>query len=259
MKRVLLGLLAVVIVIAGGLVYVWSSLDGIVKDAIQTYGSEATKTVVSVADVSIKLESGEGAISGLNVGNPKGFTNPNIFQLGKISTKIDTATVTENPIVIDELIIRDPVVFYEIDEDGLSNVDAMKKNLGLSSGQGSSTSGDKSGEPIKMIIRKLVVEGGQARVLIAALGDKEQTVTLPKIHLNDVGKKSGGATSLEVAQILSNALLKNVKGSVIRIGVSQYLGKSAIFFTKGPLGEVRGAIIDAPAGVGGALKGLLGQ
>lgn len=257
MKKVGIGVAALLVIVIAGLAYVWSSLDSIVKDAIQTYGSQATKTEVSVADVKIKLGSGEGAISGLNVGNPKGFTDPNIFQLGLISTKIDTSTVTKNPVVIDELIIRDPAVFYEISKAGVSNVDALKKNLGAgsSSGKESKASEESSGEQVKVIIRKLVVEGGKAKVLIAALGGKEQIVTLPAIRLTDVGKKSGGVTALEVAQILSNAMLKNVKGSVARIGVNQYLGKSAESFTKGALDKAGGGANN----LGGALKGLLGN
>ncbi|HKI61996.1 MAG TPA: hypothetical protein VKA31_06860 [Mariprofundaceae bacterium] len=260
MKKVLIGVAAVLVVIVGGLIYVFSSLDSIVKDAIQTYGSQATKTTVSVDSVKITLKSGEGAIAGLNVGNAKGFTDPNIFQLGLISTKIDTSTVTENPVVIDELVIRDPAVFYEINSAGLSNIDALKKNLGLSGKQGSTAEEkEESGEAVKMIIRKLVVEGGKAKVLIAALGGKEQTVTLPAIRLTDIGKKSGGATAMEVAQILSNAMLKNVKGSVAKIGVNQYLGKSADAFKKGAMDKIGGTTGGSPADMGGALKGLLGK
>jgi len=260
MKKVMIGLIALLIVVAGGLFYVFSSLDSIVKDAIQTYGSQATKTVVSVDAVKITLQSGEGAISGLNVGNVKGFSEPNIFQLGLISTKIDTATMTKNPIVIDTLTIRDPAVFYEINAAGVSNVDVLKKNLGVSSSKKSAASKDKGDGATKMIIRKLVVEGGKAKVSIAGLGGQSRSVKLPAIRLTDVGKKSGGMTALEVAQVLSKAMLKNVKGSVARIGVNQYLGKSADAFKKGAMDRIGGAATKGvPANMGGALKGMLGQ
>jgi hypothetical protein len=108
-----------------------------------------------------------------------------------------------------------------------------------------------------MVIRKLVVEGTSAKVRIAALGNKEQSVKLPRIQLTDVGKKSNGATAAEVAQILSSKLLANVKTSVAKLGVDQYLGKSADAFKKQALEKM------APMGGGGkpadALKGLLGN
>jgi len=269
MKKLLIGLVGVSLIVVGGLFFVWSSLDGIVKTAIETYGSEATKTEVSVAAVKLKLEDGAGSISGLNVGNPEGFNDAHIFKLGAISTKIDTATVTENPVTIDEIIISSPQVFYEIDKSGASNLDALKRNLaGSSSATSSAPAADKpaGGDEMKIIIRRLVVEGGQASMRIAALGGKQQSVTLPRIELKDVGKKSGGATALEVAQILSNAMLKNVQGAVMGAGVNQYLGKSVDELKqnlqKGAM-EKLGKSVGGSAGsgdqIGAAITGVLGK
>jgi hypothetical protein len=264
MKKLLIGLVVLLLVVVGGLFFVWSSLDSIVKTAIETYGSEATQTQVSVADVKLKLEDGAGSISGLNVGNPAGFADSHIFKLGSISTKIDTATVTANPVVIDELIISAPQVFYEINKAGASNLDVLKKNLGTSSeSPGSSSEESASGDELKLVIRKLVVDKGQASMRIAALGDKQQSVSLPRIELTDIGKKSGGATALEVAQVLSNAMLKNVQGAVMGAGVQQYLGKSADELKKSlnkqAVEQLGGATGGTGDPLGGAMKGLLGN
>jgi len=272
MKKVLIGVAALAVIIVGGLAFVWSNLDGIVKDAIETYGSEATKTEVRVADVKLELDAGKAAISGLTVGNPAGFTDPNIFSLGNIATKIDISTIRQNPIVIDEIIISAASVIYEINKAGTSNVDVLKQNLGAGGSAKAEPAAGKAagGEELKMIIRKLVVEGSKAKVRIAALGDAEQTVNLPAIQLTDVGKKSGGATAAEVAQILSSRLVGNVKGAVTSLGVSKYLGKSADLFKKGAMdqvGKVGGsagkAVTDslggAAGGAGDAVKGLFGK
>ncbi len=263
MKKILIGLVGLLVIVLGISIYVFSSLDGIVKNAIETYGSEATGTQVSVANVKIALKSGAGKISGLNVGNPKGYSASNVFELGEISTKIDTGTVTENPVIIDELIIRSPVVFYEINKAGVSNVDVLKKNLAQAGGASEKASEESTGKPLKFIIRKLVVEGGKASVRIAALGNTVQHVNIPRIRLSDVGKKSGGATAAEVAQILGKHLVKSVKKSVATLGVKQYLGKSADMLKKGALGKVGsglGGVVGGAGGkVGGALKGLLGN
>ena len=257
MKKALIGITALAVVIVGAIFFVFSNLDGIVKDAIQTYGSEATKTEVVVADVKIKLESGQASITGLNIGNPAGFTDPNIFELGNISTKIDTSSITENPVVIDEIVISSPKVVYEINKEGVSNADVLKKNL-TAGGKSSSSSSASDGEEMKMIIKRLVVEGSSAKVRIAALGNQEQSVTLPKIVMRDVGKKSGGATAAEVAQQLSSRLLGNVKGSVAKLGVDKYLGKTADAVKKQMMDKVGGAGA-ATGGAGDAIKGQFGQ
>jgi len=257
MKKLIIAVVGLLIVVTAGLVFVWSNLDEIVKDAIQTYGSEATKTQVSVADVTLKLESGYASIRGLNVGNPSGFSDPNIFELGEISVKVDTSSINQNPIIIDEIIIKAPVVVYEINKSGVSNVDALKKNLGVS--ESSSKSSSSGGDEVKMIIRKLIVEGTTASVKIAALGGAAQSVNLPAIQLKDVGKKSGGATAAEVAQILSSKLLGNVKSSVAKIGVSKYLGKGAAAFKKGALDKIGAGATGVGGAAGDAMKGLFGQ
>jgi len=269
MKKLMIIVAVLLIVVVGALFFGWSSLDAIIKTAIETYGSQATQTQVSVASVKMKLQDGAGTISGLNVGNPKGFADANIFQLGAISTKIDTSTVTRNPVVVDELIISAPQVFYEIDKSGASNLDALKRNLAASSSPSSAPAAEKpaGGDTIKVVIRRLVVEGGQASLRIAALGNKQQSVSLPRIQLMNVGKKSGGATALEVAQLLSNTMLKNVQGAVMGAGVQQYLGKSVDELKKnlqkGALNKLGGSLGgksgSAKGQLGGAIKGLLGN
>jgi len=258
MKKVLIGVAALLLLVIGGLVYMYMNLDAIVKSAIETYGSEATQTAVRVDEVKLELKDGKAKIAGLTVANPPGFTDPNIFELGAISTKVDTSTVAENPIVIDEIIIAAPAVVYEINKSGVSNVDVLKKNLAAGSGGGDkkTTAKEEKGEELKMIIRKIVVEGTSAKVRIAALGDKEQTVKLARIVMTDVGKKSGGATAAEVAKQLSDKMLANVKSSVTKIGVDKYLGKSADAF-KSQMQQQMGT--GGAEKVGGALKGMFGN
>ncbi|HXH64919.1 MAG TPA: hypothetical protein VNH42_05355 [Mariprofundaceae bacterium] len=255
MKKLLIGVGIVLAVIVAGLFYVWTNLDNIVKTAIQTYGSQATKTAVRVDGVKIDLKQGMATITGLTVANPGGFTDPYLFKLGSISTKIDTSSLNSNPIVIDEIDISAPAVVYEINKSGVSNVDVIKKNLGVGSGGGESAS-SSGGSQLKMIIRKIVVEGSSAKVRIAAL-DKEQSVTLPRIVMTDVGKKSNGETAAQVAQQLSDKMLANVQGSVAKIGVDKYLGKSADAVKQQMQKSLGGTT--GGGNVGGALKGLLGK
>jgi len=256
MKKALIGIGILSAVIFAGLIYVWSNLDSIVQQAIETHGSQAVKTDVKVAKVHLELENGTASIGGLTIANPAGFKDANIFELGNISIKVDTSSLSENPIIIDEIIINSPVVAYEINKSGTSNADILKKNLGIKSSSDNSVSQDD--DELKMIIRKLVVEGSQAKVRIAALGDRVQSVKLPRIQLTDIGKKSNGASGAEVAQLLSSKLLGNVKSSVGKLGVDKYLGKSADLFKKGGSGAVD-SIGDAAGEATDTLKGMFGK
>ncbi len=271
MKKVLIVIGVLLAIVAAVLVYVLTSFDSIVKQAIETYGSDVTQTKVRVSDVNISLTSGEGTISGLRISNPAGFSNPNLFRLGKIRVKVDTDTVTQNPVIIDEVIIRSPTVFYEINKSGVSNVDILKKNIVHSTGgmEKPKASAGKSGEELKMIIRRLVIEGGRAQVKVAALGGVEQTVSIPRLQLTNIGKKSKGATAAEVARQIVKAMTNAVSGAVTKIGVGKYIGKPAELFkgaAKGVGGTVKGVLKGTGNKFGGAaekagstLKGLLGN
>ena len=65
MKKIILSFVLILIVaIAGGVYYVLSNLDNLIKEAIETYGSEATQTAVRVESVKLKLTEGSGGITG---------------------------------------------------------------------------------------------------------------------------------------------------------------------------------------------------
>ncbi len=139
MKKVVLGAILVLLVTIGfGVYYLLSNLDSIVKSAIEKYGSEATQTSVQVASVKIVLQDGSGAIRGLTVDNPQGFSAPRAFSLGEIATQIDLKSLSEEVPVIEHITIRAPEVFYELNEKGRNNLDSLKKNL--QSGEAASSS-----------------------------------------------------------------------------------------------------------------------
>jgi hypothetical protein len=245
------GLLLIVVVAA---VYLWSSLDSLVAGAIEKYGSQVTQTPVEVEGVELALTSGAGAIRGIRVGNPAGFSRDHIFTLGNVSVAVDTQTVTEPVVVINEVLIQAPQVFYEINSQGQSNIDLLKQNIQQATA-GSGGAAQAEGEETKLIIRKLVIEGGEIDARIAALGNKDLSANLPRIQMTGIGEKSGGASAAEVAQQVGNVLISKVGPAVSGLGVDKYLGKTAEQAKALLEGGVQDSIKEKAEG----LKGLLGN
>jgi hypothetical protein len=226
-RKVLIIAGALAIVIAVVLIFILTNINGLVKAAIERYGSEVTKTAIRVSSVSIHLASGKGAIAGLTVENPHGFFSPYVFRLGTISARIDPSTVTTRPIVIDEIRISAPQVVYEINPSGASNIGVLKKNIeGYKADAPRKAQGEQKtrGEDTRFIIRKLVIESGRIDVRVAALGDKPKTVALQRVELTDLGKPSG-ATPSQLAQQVLTALVEDVGREVARAGAERYLEK----------------------------------
>lgn len=110
------------------MVVVFSSLGSLIKAGIETYGTEITQAKVTLDSVELDITSGKGALSGLMVGNPKGFKTPSAFKLGRISITIDTASVASDPVIIKEIVITKPDVTYELGPGG-NNIDAIQNNV----------------------------------------------------------------------------------------------------------------------------------
>jgi hypothetical protein len=213
---IIAGVLAVAL--ASALVFIANNLDRIVRSAIEYYGSQATKTQVRVAKVSLDLAQGSGAIEGLTVASPPGFPSPHMLSLGSISVRIDPGTVIGNPVVIDDVRIISPQVVYEANDDRVSNVEILKKNLessGTAAQKRPAAGGKKPGREKRLRIKKLVIEDARVAVRIAGPGRQPPTVTLKKVEISDIGGQAG-ATPEEAGKQIINALASEILKEVVQ-------------------------------------------
>jgi hypothetical protein len=267
LKKVLIGIAALVIVlivaIGGGVYYLYSNLDAIVKAAIESVGGDATQTKVSVKDVKLSVTSGEGAISGLIVGNPKGFSTPQSLSLGSVSMKVDTSGITvfppsvKFPVVIKEVVIAAPAITYERGAS-TGNLETIQQNVTRYAGMDQSKPAAKPAaggkDEAKFIIENLYVRDGQIAISHSALQGKTLSSGLPTIHLKDIGKDKGGATPAEIADKVLGAITQQA-AKVASIDLDKTLGQ-----LKGVVDQqLKGAVPQqVPGNVGDRLQGIMG-
>lgn len=220
MKKVILIVLLLIVAVIGAAIYfVFTNLDAIVKTAIEQVGSQTTQTDVRVDKVKIKLTDGAGTISGLTIANPNGFAAPNAFSLGEIDTQIDINTLTKGPITINKVIIRKPQVFYEMNKDRESNLNALYKNIAAGGGDGSTKKpAAKSNEP-KLIIRHFQVAEATVEANVVPL-NKKLTLKIPTIDLKNLGGKSG-ATPSEISKQVLDAITQRALAAVKQAGIDE--------------------------------------
>jgi hypothetical protein len=221
MKKIILGIaLLLFIAIGGGIFYLFHNLDTIVKMAIEKYGSEAIKTQVRVDKVRIKLQEGSASISGLTIANPPGFSMPYAFSLGDISVGIDINSLTGNVIVIREIGIAAPQVFFEINADKKANLNVLSKNLGTSAE--TPPPEEKAGAEPKLIINKASLSDAELQALVVPLDNKEYRLKLPTITMSNLGAPKG-APPAEIARQMLDQLLDRVKAEVKKQGIGAEL------------------------------------
>jgi uncharacterized protein involved in outer membrane biogenesis len=255
MKKLGIGLLVVIVLIAGALYYVLTNVNSIVKASVERYGSEATQASVKLDKVSLAFTEGRGALSGLRIGNPQGFATPSALVLGQIAVALDTSTVMgDGPIVIREVTIDRPEITYEV-KGATNNLDTIRKNVSsyassITGGASPSGAADKGNEGRKLIIENLYVRDGQIAISHTALQGQALAVPLPTIHLTNIGKDEGGATPGEVAAKVVGAITSQAS----QVGAEALVGKL------GDVGKVvSGTAEEGVSSAGKALKGLFGQ
>ncbi len=259
MKKVLI-VLGILVVVVGILLWrVYANLDKIVAKVIEDVGTEVTQTAVRVGGVELDLLNGKAGLMQLSVANPAGFSSPHIFSLELISVAIDVESVSSNPIIVDEIVVKQPRVAYEMNTQGTSNLDVLKKNVSAYSASRDNAGGGAAkqepgqepagqDEEIKLIIRKLHFDGGELNASSALRPDKPVKAALPAFTMNNIGQSSGGATSEQIAQEVLDRLVRQATDAAKKAGMDR-LADELQDKASEKLGDK----------VGGALKGLLGD
>ena len=263
---ILAAIIAVVVVV---LVFVVSNLDSLIKAAVEKFGSEVTQAKVTLKNVEISPTSGKGALTQLIIGNPAGFKTESAFELGQVSVALDIGTVTNDTVVINEIIIAAPQITYELGSKG-SNLDAIQRNVESYLGPQSKGEALKPGEAAKKDGKKLIINliritGGKVNVSATFLQGRKMTAPLPDIRLTDIGKKEKGASPGEVVKKVMAAVTQASQKAVTSLNLGDMMKSagSKVKAIQESLGQGSGGAADTitkgAEGAGKALKGLFGR
>ena len=221
MKKVLIGVGILAVVAAIGIALLLGNLDKIIKSTIEGVGSELLGVPLTVTSVEISAREGTGQITGLNIGNPPGYTSPQAFKMDMIRLGINYDSIGKQPLVISELKIQNPVVDLELKTDGTTNLQQLMNNMEQNSSKADQTAaeqqpdpplGGKEGEPARIAIKELAVTG--VAVQVRALDQPSETVILPDIILSDVGQQAG-LTPAELGQLIIGEIINQSLAATI--------------------------------------------
>ncbi len=216
-------------------------LGQIVTAGVNNFAPKLTQTKVVLAHSIISPLSGSGTLSGLVVGNPKGWSDGNLCSLGKVHVNIAPFSLLGDHIIVNEIAIDAPEFNYET-KIIASNVADLLKNIEATMG------GDKDaapqattpgGKPIKLVVKKFRLTNGKVRLGLAGTGI---TLPMPDIELTDLGTNEGGITPDQLVL----AVMKSVTRSVV----------TATARAAGDIGKTGGAA--AAEGAKKAVEGLKG-
>lgn len=253
MKKLLIIGVVLIVLVAGVLVVGVSNLGPIIKNAVNTYGPQMTKTDLRVEDVSISILSGTAGIKDFFLGNPAGFTSSEAMKVASIVIDIDEKSLTGDTIIVNSIAVIAPAITYEKSRSS-DNFKTIMRNVSSYSGpskapQETSTQESASGGGKKILVRDFVLKQGTVTLAASMIKGQSISARLPDIHLTNIGGQ--GASPQKVFSEIAAALYKEITSPVVRDSLNQSLkdlGKSLDSLED-----------DAKKQAGGLIKGLFGE
>lgn len=234
----IVGILVLALIAVG--VFVVLNSGDLVKRGIEEFGPQYLGVDVGVSEVNLELTQGSAQIKGLRMGNPEGFAGPDMMALDEIKLVLDTSQISETLVVIKEVVI-DGAAVTAIAKGQRTNFQQLMDNLGVSSSAEQTTATQEPETATKFIIDRFAFTNAKASLTSDIVGDLQ--LDIPDIRLQDIGRKSDGATATEVAQ----QILKPISAAISKAAVNQGLD------IEGVKANVREKIEEK---IGSGLKGL---
>ncbi len=211
MKKVLLGLVVLVLLVVGGGVYfILTNLDAIVERAIETAGSKAAGTAVGVDSVDVDLFCGRATVRGFTLANPPGFSAAPMLSFDELAIAIDTASVSQQGMNILSITASNPHLLYET-RDGASNLDAVRQQLASDAEE---PAPETTGPDFNVDIGSIVIED------IGATVSSDLMPKTVEVDLGDIRLQNLSGTPDEIAQQVFRPLLTQLAASAARIALT---------------------------------------
>lgn len=212
MKKLLIIILVIVGLIAGGAWYLFGNAGNFIKEQIEKQGSSYLGTKVSVFNVDLSFSDARLTISDIDVENPTGFSNSDAFSIETIV--VDLGQVSSEPYVVQEVSLSAPEILYEVDASGNGNLLALKENLTRNLPKGEEpTETQESGANPLVIVENVTISKVRLKLNFEQLetGDleieqKAYEVELPTFSAGSVGKPNGLPADQVGGEIVSKML-----------------------------------------------------
>ena len=239
-------LLVLLVVAVGVSIYF---LGSIVKKAVETVGPQITGTEIKLDSATLSLLSGSGKLKGLQVGNPEGFKTESAIKVGSVSVDVVAGSVFSDKVHVTQVNVQAPEITFEGGLKG-NNLSKLLDNVQAAAGGSDKTSATSKDKSRRLQVDDFVISGGKINLSIDAgpLGGKSMTVSLPEIHLTNLGSGPDGITAADLTAKVLKELLQAAIPAAEKAVVD--LGKGAA------TGVMKEAGKTATEGVEKATKGI---
>jgi hypothetical protein len=243
-KFVVRSLLILVVLFVLAALAIHLFLDTAIKSGIETAGPKITKTDVKLNSVSLSLLSGSGKIKGFVLGNPQGFKTPAAISVGIANLAVEPRSLFDDKVVIRDITVDGPEITFETDlttvnlKKILSNVEETAGGSGKPSSsdtnQPAAPKQSEAGGGKKLQVDNFLIKNAKVHVSVNApvIGQQNANVTIPEIHLTNMGTNADGITAAELSKEVLKALVEKIVPEAEKLIAD--MTKGGKFFGKEP-------------------------
>jgi uncharacterized protein involved in outer membrane biogenesis len=190
-------------------------LGRIAKNRVEAIGPQMTQGPVTLDSADVWLMPGHVQLKGVFIGNPPGYKSDCAIKLGEISVRMNFFSALSDKVVVDQITMKSPEITVE---GGLkkNNLTKIQKNMSdyVDSGSAPSKTPDSTNstpKPTKKYqVNELTITAARLHFVSLLGSGKNVSISLPDIHLANLGAAEGGITSPEIAKKALEALLDSI-------------------------------------------------
>ena len=223
MKKVLIGLVVLIAIIAIGASILLSNLDGYIKDTIEAEGTAALGSQVSVGSVETDLANGKATIKGLSIANMPGYQAINAMQIDTLQADVDY----QNRLV-EEILIQQPIINAELKgsrsnfEDLVDNMPAADEEVADDATK-EEAAGDGESEATEISIKSFKLNQATVNVTSDKLGQMSfvmddleisNLIGTPEVISTEITRRLTNHISQQVQKFAADKIKSEVKAEV---------------------------------------------
>ncbi len=218
-------------------------LDTAIKRGVETVGPKITKTDIRLNSVHISLLSGSGKIKGFVLANPQGFKTPSAMNVGTANLAVEPRSLFDGKVIVRDITVDGPEITFETDLTAV-NLKKILSNIEETTGGGKPASTDTN-QPAparqseaeggkRLEVDNFVIKNAKLFVSVNApmVGQQSANVTIPEIHLTNMGTNAEGITVAELSKEVLAAIVAKAEESAKNVIAD--MSKGGKFFGKEP-------------------------
>jgi hypothetical protein len=211
-KRILIGVIAVVVLAAAGITWlVMTKGNEFVASAIEKYGSAATGTTVRVGSVELALTQGRGNVKGLTIGNPQGYSSSYFLKVDDISLAFDLGSLGGRVPVVKEALVDAAHLNAEQHGQTTNLTDIERQITGPAPSKTAPQTAAK--DEGRIIIDRFRLTHGRVTLTSDLLKHPEE-LELADVSVDGIGRASGGVTYSQAAEAALDPILRAARNAV---------------------------------------------